>query len=133
MTALHGAGPQTAGMLRICKGQEERHVWPVHLSGWLAIGWRVVGAKEPGAKGDLGPVDDGSGSTVAALAEELDHEAAGDAKTASTRSKRGRRSREELNPEAAADAAPLPQLSAAAEQDAPLTALPEGLLDDPLI
>jgi hypothetical protein len=116
MAALHGAGPQTAGMLRICKGQEERHVWPVHLSGWLAIGWRVVGPKETGAKGNLGPVEDGSGSTVAALAEELEQEAAGDAKPTSTRSKRGRRSREELNPEAEADAA-----------------LPEGLLDDPLI
>ncbi len=133
MAALHGAGPQTAGMLRICKGQEERHVWPVHLPGWLAIGWRVAGAKQPTALDDLGAVEKVRGSTAAALAQELEQESAGDAKTASTRSKRGRRSREELAPEAAADAAPLPEPSAAAEQDVPLTALPEGLLDDPLI
>jgi hypothetical protein len=133
MTPLHGAGPQTAGMLRICKGQEERHVWPVHLSGWLAIGWRVVGAKQPTALEGLGAMEEGSGSTAAALAQELEHEAAGDAKPVSTRGKRGRRSREELTPEAAADAAPLPEPIAPAEQDAPLTALPEGLLDDPLI
>ncbi len=133
MAALQGAGPQIAGMLRICKGQEERHVWPVHLPGWLAIGWRVAGAKQPTALHDLGAVVEGSGSTAAALAQELEPETAGDAKTASTRSKRGRRSREELAPGAAADAAPLPQPGAAAEQDVPLTALPEGLLDDPLI
>jgi hypothetical protein len=120
-------------MLRISKGQEERHVWPVHLPGWLAIGWRVAGAKQPAALDDLGAVEEGSGPTTAALPSEPEDEAAGDARTASARGKRGRKSREELNPEAAADAAPLPQPSASAEQDAPLSALPEGLLDDPLI
>jgi hypothetical protein len=133
MTALHGGGPQTAGMLRISKGQEERHVWPVHLPGWLAIGWRVVGAKAPAATADTRITQEGSGATTAALPSEPEHEAAGDARTASARGKRSRKSREELNPEAAAGAAPLPQPSAHEEQDAPLSALPEGLLDDPLI
>ncbi|MFM7548624.1 MAG: hypothetical protein ACKO8I_07060 [Cyanobacteriota bacterium] len=36
-------GPMPAGMLRIRKGSEERYVWPVHLPGWLALGWRVAG------------------------------------------------------------------------------------------
>ena len=133
MTALHGAGSQTAGMLRISKGPEERHVWPVHLPGWLAFGWRVVGAKAPAATRDIRITEQGSEPTSAALPSEPEHEGAGDARTASARGKRSRKTREELNPEAAADAAPLPQPSAPAEQDAPLSALPEGLLDDPLI
>jgi hypothetical protein len=124
MTPLHGAGPQTAGMLRICKGQEERHVWPVHLPGWLAIGWRVVAATVPAPTADL---------VAAALGQEHKHEPESDAKTASPRSKRGRRPREELVSEAPAEPAPLPEASPPAEQDAPLSALPEGLLDDPLI
>ena len=133
MAALHGAGPQTAGMLRISKGQEERHVWPVHLPGWLAIGWRVAGAKAPAATRDIRSAEEGIGPTTAALPSEPEHEAAGDARAASARGKRSRKSKEELNPEAAADTAPLPQPNADAEQDAPLSALPEGLLDDPLI
>jgi hypothetical protein len=124
MAALQGAGLQTAGMLRISKGQEERHVWPVHLPGWLAIGWRLVAATVPAPSADL---------VAAALGQEDKREPESDAKTASLRSKRGRRSREELNPHAAADAAPLPQPNAAADQESPLSALPEGLLDDPLI
>jgi len=111
-------------MLRISKGNEERHVWPVHLPGWLAIGWRVVGAKEPAATADL---------VAAALGQEHKSEPESDAKTASPRSKRGRRSREGLTPQPAAEPALLPQPNAAADQESPLSALPEGLLDDPLI
>ena len=111
-------------MLRIGKGQEERHVWPVHLPGWLAIGWRVVGAKEPAATADL---------VAAALGQEHKGEPESDAKTASPRAKRGRKPREELNSEADAEPAPLPQPNAAADRESPLSALPEGLLDDPLI
>ena len=40
-------GPMPAGMLRISKGHQERYVWPVHLAGWLALGWRVAGAEAP--------------------------------------------------------------------------------------
>jgi hypothetical protein len=124
MTPLHGAGPQTAGMLRISKGQEERHVWPVHLPGWLAIGWRVVAATVPAPTADL---------FAAALAQEHKGEPESNAKTASPRSKRGRKPREELTPQPAAEPALLPQPNAAADQESPLSALPEGLLDDPLI
>jgi hypothetical protein len=102
-------------MLRIQKGQEERHVWPVHLSGWLALGWRVAAATVP-----------------ASLEPDSDSAAESNAKTASTRGKRARRSRDEPDPNASADVAPIPQSESPAEE-APLSALPEGLLDDPLI
>jgi hypothetical protein len=111
-------------MLRISKGNEERHVWPVHLPGWLAIGWRVVAVPAPAPTADL---------VAAALGHEHKREPESDARTASPRSKRGRKPREELTPQAAAEPAPLPQPNAAADQESPLSALPEGLLDDPLI
>jgi hypothetical protein len=40
-------GPMPAGMLRIQQGTQERYIWPVHLPGWLAMGWRVAGAEVP--------------------------------------------------------------------------------------
>ena len=40
-------GPMPAGMLRIRQGNQERYVWPVHLGGWLAMGWRVAGSDGP--------------------------------------------------------------------------------------
>ena len=36
-----GAASAQAGMVRIHRGSETRYVWPVHLPGWLAIGWQV--------------------------------------------------------------------------------------------
>ncbi len=120
-------------MLRISKGNEQRHVWPVHLPGWLAIGWRVVGAKEAAAKAVVRVVEEAAGSPVAVLPLEPEQESNGNARTASTRSKRGRRSKEELTPEAAVDAAPLSPSAPPDAEDAPLMALPEGLLDDRLI
>jgi hypothetical protein len=36
-----GAASAQAGMVRIQRGSETRYVWPVHLPGWLAIGWQV--------------------------------------------------------------------------------------------
>jgi hypothetical protein len=36
-----GAASAQAGMVRIQRGCETRYVWPVHLPGWLAIGWQV--------------------------------------------------------------------------------------------
>jgi hypothetical protein len=48
--AVQGAGahgPKPAGMLRIRQGSQERYIWPVHLPGWLAEGWRVAGAEPP--------------------------------------------------------------------------------------
>jgi hypothetical protein len=120
-------------MLRVSKGNEERHVWPVHLPGWLAIGWRVVGAKEAAATADVRVVGEAAGSPVVVLPLEPEKESNGNARTASTRGKRGRRSKEELTPEAAADAAPLSPSASPDTEEAPLMALPEDLLDDPLI
>ena len=36
-----GAASAQAGMVCIQRGSETRYVWPVHLPGWLAIGWQV--------------------------------------------------------------------------------------------
>ena len=105
MTPLYGAGPQTAGMLRICKGQEERHIWPVHLGGWLAMGWRVAGAEAPAASRVLLPAEPPAPIAVAA-GDQLEQD---DAKPASTRGRRGRRRKEEQEqPPAAVEATPEP-------------------------
>ena len=32
------------GMVRISKGDQQRCIWPVHLSGWQQLGWTVVAA-----------------------------------------------------------------------------------------
>lgn len=36
-----GAASAQVGMTRIQRGGEVRYVWPVHLPGWLAVGWQV--------------------------------------------------------------------------------------------
>ena len=36
--ALRHAG----GMVRIGKGDQQRCIWPVHLSGWQQLGWQLV-------------------------------------------------------------------------------------------
>ena len=36
--------PQAAaasGMVRIARGGQQRWIWPVHLPGWIALGWQV--------------------------------------------------------------------------------------------
>jgi len=39
------------GMVRICKGDQQRCIWPVHLSGWQQLGWQLVNQSElPGRK-----------------------------------------------------------------------------------
>ncbi len=43
-----GAASAQVGMTRIHRGSEVRYVWPVHLPGWLAVGWQV-GSGEGGA------------------------------------------------------------------------------------
>ena len=43
MTQSH-PGQIPAGMLRIHQGNQEHYVWPVHLPGWLLLGWRVAGS-----------------------------------------------------------------------------------------
>jgi len=47
---LIAQGPLPAGMLRIQQGNQERYVWPVHLPGWLALGWRVAGPSSTAAE-----------------------------------------------------------------------------------
>ena len=42
-----GAASAQVGMTRIQRGGEVRYVWPVHLPGWLAVGWQV-GSSEGG-------------------------------------------------------------------------------------
>jgi hypothetical protein len=34
------------GMVRICKGDQQRCIWPVHLSGWQQLGWQLVNQSE---------------------------------------------------------------------------------------
>ena len=158
MTQLHmglvAPGPLPAGMLRIQQGNQERYVWPVHLPGWLALGWQVAGpsstAAEPLSQAVMAP------ATAAAL--ELDPE------PQAGRGKRGRRRKEEQEqPPAGAEATPeetgttadeadatdfeahaATDLAAdpvaepvaaapAAEGAAALSALPDDLFSDPLI
>ena len=38
----HGLGP--VGQVRIYQGAQHRFIWPVHLAGWLELGWTT----EPG-------------------------------------------------------------------------------------
>jgi hypothetical protein len=150
-------GPLPAGMLRIRQGSQERYVWPVHLPGWLALGWRVAGAEASSVGIDAAdppaPIDP-------AAVELLEQD---DAKPASTRGRRGRRRKEEVLPAEPVDtgtdsnttvgdargtelsehqqdvesppaggAEPDPEPDTAAEVPV-LTALPDDLFDDPLI
>ena len=34
------------GMVRISKGDQQRCIWPVHLSGWQLLGWQLVNQSE---------------------------------------------------------------------------------------
>jgi len=108
-------GPIPAGMLRIHKGNQERYVWPVHLPGWLGLGWRVAGSgTDPG---------DGAVSQLLA-AEAVDPEpdpepTAGEngPEPATGRGRRRRRRKEEEQPTAAVEPIPT-ETGTAAEQDA---------------
>jgi len=134
-------GPLPAGMLRIRQGSQERYVWPVHLPGWLGLGWRVAGAEASSVGIDAA---DPPAPSAAAAGELLEQD---DAKPASNRGRRGRRRKEEPLPGAPADTGtstvgdasendgteePDPEPDTAAEVPG-LTALPDDLFDDPLI
>jgi hypothetical protein len=146
-------------MLRIQQGNQERYVWPVHLPGWLALGWLVAGpsftAAEQLPQAVMAP------ATAAALESDPDPQAG--------RGKRGRRRKEEQEqPLAAVEAMPeetgttadepgatdfeahaatdlaaepvAEQVAAeptatapAAESAAALSALPDDIFSDPLI
>ena len=43
------AESQPEGMLRISDGQSFQVIWPVHLAGWLALGWRLDWPQPAGA------------------------------------------------------------------------------------
>jgi hypothetical protein len=149
-------GPLPAGMLRIRQGSQERYVWPVHLPGWLGLGWRVAGAEAPSVGIDAA---DPPAPITAAVGDLLEQD---DPKPASNRSRRGRRRKEEpeqppagaeTTPEEtgttaeadAADSVPMAAPDSTAEADTTpggdstadggeaLSALPDDLFDDPLI
>jgi hypothetical protein len=146
---LAAQGPLPAGMLRIQQGNQERYVWPVHLPGWLALGWRVAGPSTTAA--ELLPQ---AVTAPAAVPESTP-------KSTAARGKRGRRRKEE-EPQAPAGVEANPAASSAGtEQEADsnppaatdlvaetaagsgddstadgelaLSALPDDLFDDPLI
>jgi hypothetical protein len=163
MAGLMAQGPLPAGMLRIRQGSQERYVWPVHLPGWLGLGWQVAGAETAAGTSPVGGASAELPAPIAAAAGELLEQ--DDAKPASNRSRRGRRRKEEPLPAAPADIgtstvgdasesnASGTELSEQAQDaesppaggaepdpepdtaaDVPeLTALPDDLFDDPLI
>ncbi len=145
---LVGQGPIPAGMLRIQQGNQERFVWPVHLPGWLALGWRVAGPSSTAAE----PLS----QAVPAPADPLDSEP----EPTAGRGKRGRRRKEDQPPAAidatqeesgttaessvteseshsvtdlAAETAAEPADDPIAEGAVALSALPDDLFSDPLI
>jgi hypothetical protein len=99
-------------MLRIHKGNQERYVWPVHLPGWLGLGWRVAGSVSDPADGALNQL-----LTAEAVSPEPNPEpTAGQngPESATGRGKRGRRRKEEEP--AAGDETPPTAIGTAAEQ-----------------
>ena len=148
---LIAQGPLPAGMLRIQQANQERYVWPVHLPGWLALGWRVAGPSSTAVEQ--------LPQAVAAPAVPLDSEP----EPSAGRGKRGRRRKEEqeqphvgveANPaptgadaeqqteadsdpsaavDLAAEAAPEPAEDSTADGVVALGTLPDDLFSDPLI
>ena len=51
---------QPEGMLRISDGQSFQVIWPVHLAGWLALGWQLDWPQAAGAAHAPGQEADGS-------------------------------------------------------------------------
>ncbi len=163
MTGIAAQGPLPAGMLRIRLGNQERYVWPVHLPGWLGLGWRVAGAEATaGASSAGGAAAEPPAPSAAAAGEFLELD---DAKPASTRGRRGRRRKDEALPvepadtgastvgdasaaepseqerdgespaagSAEPDSDPDPAADPSPDSELALTALPDDLFDDPLI
>jgi len=153
-------GPLPAGMLRIRQGSQERYVWPVHLPGWLGLGWKVAGAEAAAGISLVGGAAAEPPAPIAAAAGELLEQ--DDAKPASNRGRRGRRRKEEPEhppagaettpqetgttaeadaadseptgaPDSAAEAGTTPGDDSTADGGDALSALPDDLFDDPLI
>jgi hypothetical protein len=143
---LAALGPLPAGMLRIRQGLQERFVWPVHMPGWLALGWQVAGAGTSPPDG-LQP----QAGIDPALTRKADPEPTATEKEpepTTGRGKRGRRRKEEQDqPPAAVETPPeeTETMVVAGEPDAEpggdstedgeeaLSALPDDLFDDPLL
>jgi hypothetical protein len=136
---LAALGPLPAGMLRIRQGLQERFVWPVHLPGWLALGWQVAGASSS-------PADDLQPQAVMAPALTPDAKPVPSAtekesEPATARGKRGRRRKEEQDQPPAAIEAMAEETETTAEPggdstadgEEVLSALPDDLFDDPLL
>jgi len=148
MVGIAAQGLMPAGMLRIRQGGQERYVWPVHLPGWLAMGWRVAGSEPSDA--DRITAELPLAETPAVI-ETVDED---DAKPASVRGRRGRRRKDDSNtpevvPPESVELEPLDDITAVpAVQDLPAPAepeheetttdaelaiaLPDDLFDDPL-
>ena len=93
-------GPMPAGMLRIQQGNQERYIWPVHLPGWLAMGWRVAGAEVP----SIGVAAAEPPAPAAVLNPAPAAESPSE--PAPTRGRRGRRRKDEATASAAAESSP---------------------------
>ncbi|MCX5968899.1 MAG: hypothetical protein NTV57_14920 [Cyanobacteria bacterium] len=100
-------GQIPAGMLRIHQGNQEHYVWPVHLPGWLLLGWRVAGsANAPAAPADV-PLPQAETALAAVLEPTSQATAIETGPEPSTgRGKRGRRRKEEEPPTAVVETAP---------------------------
>ncbi len=57
--------PQPEGMLRISDGQSFQVIWPVHLAGWLALGWQLDWPHSPGLSTGPAPGQQAGGSLMA--------------------------------------------------------------------
>ena len=116
---LIAQGPLPAGMLRIQQGNQERYVWPVHLPGWLALGWRVAGPSSTAVEQ--------LPQAVAAPAVPLDSEP----EATAGQGKRGRgRRRKEEEPQPAAAVEPQPTPTGAdAEQQTEADSDPSAAVD----
>ena len=120
MTQSH-PGQIPAGMLRIHQGNQEHYVWPVHLPGWLALGWRVAGSSTDRPNEPLPQV-----VTAAADAPDMDPDPTAvldGAQPAASRGKRGRRRKEEEPPTAAVETTPA-VIGIAAEETNAVSDLP---------
>ena len=49
--ALGPIGQDLKGQVRIYLGSAHRFIWPVHLAGWLELGWTIEPGTTPGANG----------------------------------------------------------------------------------
>ena len=114
---LLAQGPLPAGMLRIQQANQERYVWPVHLPGWLALGWQVAGPSSTAAEQ--------LPQAVAAQAVPLELEP----EPTAGRGKRGRRRKEEQEqPHVGVEANPAPT-GADAEQQTEADSDPSAVVD----